>query len=156
MTLDGGGWARVVENASYTGVNSNNNYYVLVGGTYGEIRATWRSGFVSCNSGSTFPGSGAYGQASPWQACHATHGADIFSFELMKDGALFLGAAGDAWNALPAECALPTSTTASILCAKSITFTREVTTLQPTWVENRLNTSTSDNIGTIFVDLWVR
>lgn len=153
MTRNGGGWTRVVENAAYTGVNSNNQYQALAGGTYDEVRATWRAGFITCATSQSYPASAG---SSPWQACRSNASPNTWSFELVRDGAVFLGAAGNLWHALPAECVAPTSATSPILCTKTISLTRESTLLSPTWYENRTNTSTSDNGGTIFVDLWVR
>jgi hypothetical protein len=147
MTSDGGGWTRIAAGASYTGVHSNNNYTTLAGGNFTQIRATYLSGFVSCDMGYT-PANSAY----YWQTCNPSHG-NVFSFELLVNSSLFL--AQTAYTTLPPECTNPSTPTGAILCTKSLTLAR-TDTLQPTWYENRTNTSTADNGGTIYIDLWAR
>ncbi len=145
MVTDGGGWVRLLKNAERYG-KTVKTWKALADGSFTELRAHHISGFVACSCSSA-------NQSYPWQACNTGSNGDVYSFELMKNGAYIL--AQSSWPTLPTGCAVPAKPTDDIVCAKAFSVVRN-DDLAATWYEASHNTSTSDNCGTQVIDLWVR
>lgn len=136
----GGSWVLVLRDAQYGGTwQSASGYEPLAHGTFSRFKAVYKSGFVTCNSGTR--------SDYRWQECSGNAPA----FELKQNGNFVVQQ--PSWSVLPAECRLPSTTTGDIVCVKLLTL-RAGDKLTPTWYEASRQTSTSDNDGTMTIDLY--
>jgi hypothetical protein len=135
-----GSWVQLLQNAQYGGAwESSTGFAPLAHGSFTAFKAVYKSGFVTCDRVTR--------SDYHWQEC----GSNKFSFELKKNGD-FVVEAPD-WGTLPAECRAPATLTGDIVCVKALTI-KEGDRLTPTWYEPSHQTSTSDNDGTITIDLY--
>lgn len=140
-------YVKLLDNAKYYGTKNGDQVAPLATGTFSKVVAVWRSGCVGCSTSSHTQG---------WQCCANSHGGAAgfaVSWELMKNGALLPGMESSSWNNVPSACTAPSSVTAPIKCNVAFTVAPG-DKLSATWREPRLATSTSDNHGTGYFDLY--
>jgi hypothetical protein len=134
-------WVKLGSNMYMYGNQNSEARYPEAVGVYSQFKAVWRSGFVACNWNYN---------ANGWQSCEA---GNYYSFELkMNGGYLF---EQSSWWALPSRCTVSGGATGDIICTPASPVTiRNSDTLQTTWQEPSHFVSTSDNHGTLVLDLW--
>jgi hypothetical protein len=137
-------WHKILDNAQYHGAYVGSGYKPLVTGLFSKFKAVWRSGCVACNT--------AYSQDG-WQCCAGGHpsGSDVVSFELKKNGQYVVQQAN--WHTLPSECTIASKPKGDITCTTALSV-NTFDSLTPTWYEPSHATSTSDNGGTVSMDLY--
>jgi hypothetical protein len=139
----------LLSGARYFG-SSEDEYAPLSYGTFERFKVVYRDGFITCDSGR--PVSQYY-----WQTCNPHPGVPAgtiaYSFELKKNGEYVVEQPN--WWTLPSECYAPASDTPTgdIVCYKRFTLAQG-DLLTPTWYEPSHQDSTSDNAGSIEMDLY--
>eukprot|EP00750_Incisomonas_marina_P017346 INCI20259.1.p1 GENE.INCI20259.1~~INCI20259.1.p1 ORF type:complete len:488 (+),score=95.71 INCI20259.1:214-1677(+) len=143
-------WVLLLSGASYGG-SWDDEYSPLATGSFSQMIAVWKSGYVSCDNDYDASGKAAY----PWNACGVSHsscsGVDIYSWELKINDEYLLSQT--TWCALPSGCDVPDTSTGDIACTIDFTL-EEGDVLTPTWYEASRSVSTGDNSGTIYIDLY--
>ncbi len=135
----------LLSNAQYGGSWESPGYLPLAYGEFTTIKAVYKGGYINCNMM-------APQTDHPWQECtQYSDETEGFSFELKKNGDYVLESGS--WGRLPPQCSTPRVPTGNIVCNEILTL-QPGDTLTPTWYEPSHGISTSDNDGTITIDLY--
>jgi len=136
-------WLKLAEDLTYTGTSVSAAASPLHVGEFRAFKAVYRSGpGIACNS--------AHSSEYKWQVCNPSHG-NAWSFELKKNDDYVVSQLH--WNTLPAECAIPSTPTGDIVCDVRFNL-GEGDTLTAGWLEPFRSISTSNNGGSITIDIF--
>jgi hypothetical protein len=122
----------------------------LVGGTFTQFMVVYKSGYVTCTtSSSNLPSNPA---TYPWNACGTSlHTAGAFSLELKVNDKYIVEQTN--WYTLPTACEKPQCPDCDIVCTANFKLVKG-DDIMVTWYEPSHSTSTSDNGGTLVVDVF--
>jgi hypothetical protein len=145
-----GTWVKLLEAAYYSGkadTSSLGGFAPLATGKFCRIKASYRSGYISCDGEK---------QSSPynWNRCHDGSNAKTnrrYGFELKKGSDFVLKMSSR--EALPYQCTTPQSPTGDIVCNTQLSVATG-DRLVPTWYDASRQSSITDNAGQLFIDLW--
>jgi hypothetical protein len=148
-----GEWVKLLSDYSYSGAVSGQATAPLTTGEFTQVRAVYKSGFVSCQSTST--GCTVLDTTQVWQACkgNCEGHANPISFEMLVDGAYILEQSD--FGTLDQRCTPPDENDPSgdIVC--SVTFAIQPSNMVTlSWYEPSHGIDASNNMGTIVVDLY--
>jgi hypothetical protein len=168
-----GGWEKILSDVAYNGISDSGKQNFDRSGSYLRIAVVRKSGYVSCNCKSNPACLKDKGMAkchhsvenccqnkdNVWNLCEYIPGHTAANmdapFEMAIDGSLLVEQ--KQWSQAPVtgsgKCSTPEQTSGMIQC----TLPFSITTAQSvvlSWNEGRRRASTSDNCGTLVVDVY--
>ena len=141
-------WLLLVQDAKSYGASTGTSD-ALTGGTFTQFMVIHKSGYVSCAGGSSIPPEPS---TYPWQACGSSrHTLGAFSLELKVNNNYIVEQTN--WFTLPTACEKPECSDCDIVCTVTFKLVKG-DDIMVTWYEPSHSTSTSDNLGTLVVDVF--
>ena len=141
-------WVLLAQDAKSYGASTGTSD-ALMAGTFTQFMVVHKSGYVSCAGGSSIPSDPS---TYPWQACGTSrHTVGAFSLELKVNDKYIVEQTN--WYTLPSACEAPECPDCDIACNANFKLVKG-DDIMVTWYEPSHFTSTSDNLGTLVVDVY--
>ena len=161
-----GGWVKLMEDISYSGVAVSDEASFSVAGSWTQLAAVRKSGYIGCNCGTGNPacdgscvnsaGDCCRNDNNAWNVCEyysegvAADNQDA-PFEMDVNGEVLVSQ--PAWGAAPTTAQGACRPGEAVVCPLEFETTRDdVVTLS--WSEGRAQSSLGDNCGTLNVDVY--